>query len=195
MTTEGEWAELCNRLIEERKALEAEIERQTRERGILAAERDGYRLKAEAVTKDRNAISRLIETMKKSSLVACQAAYKKGIADANQNATEYRKALEYAYEALKGYGCDCGTDEPGTCGECYVKAFFVKKEGQQVININPGHGYVPESQTMKYLLPGMERTMAEKAHQTAQEAANPNPTSNPMLLTKMIERGQRGKGK
>lgn len=35
-----------------------------------------------------------------------------------------REALDYAYEALKGYGCDCGTDEPGTCGECYLKAFF-----------------------------------------------------------------------
>lgn len=44
--------------------------------------------------------------------------------DANRLNGELREALEYAYEALKGYGCDCGTDEPGTCGECYLKAFF-----------------------------------------------------------------------
>jgi hypothetical protein len=63
---------------------------------------------------------------------------------ANLQNGEFRKALDYAYEALKGYGCDCGTDEPGTCGECYLKAFFKEHPSEKPVDEALRSGYCHE---------------------------------------------------
>jgi hypothetical protein len=40
------------------------------------------------------------------------------------------KALKHADEWLDELGCDCGTDEPGTCAFCEVRAAIAKAEGR-----------------------------------------------------------------
>ena len=61
----------------------------------------------------------------------------------------YRKALESAEEWMAEDGCDCGTDEPGTCGLCLVRALLTSKpepvtqghDGNCVPVITPDDGW------------------------------------------------------
>jgi len=45
-------------------------------------------------------------------------------------APEMLEALRQAKDWLDEVGCDCGTDEPGTCAMCLVDAAIAKAEGK-----------------------------------------------------------------
>lgn len=55
-----------------------------------------------------------------------------GEADANfiASAPDLLAALHHALEWLEIEGCDCGTDEPGTCALCEAGAAVRKAEGR-----------------------------------------------------------------
>lgn len=45
-------------------------------------------------------------------------------------APDMLEALKHADEWLDELGCDCATDEPGTCAFCLVRAAIAKAEGR-----------------------------------------------------------------
>ena len=45
-------------------------------------------------------------------------------------APDLLEALRHAVEWLEAEGCDCGTDEPGTCALCEAAAAIAKAEGR-----------------------------------------------------------------
>jgi len=57
------------------------------------------------------------------------------LATLRERVEELESALEHAIEWLAEEGCDCGTDEPGTCALCEAQAALGEREGQ-----SPGGG-------------------------------------------------------